>query len=392
MASSLPQPSDRRAQEERATSAGHVRGERTGSSSPEQYDLSVVIPLHNEADSVEVLCDRLAGVLRELPQSSEVILVDDGSRDGTWHKLRGLLPRYPNFRVLRLRRNFGQTAALTAGFEHATGSVVITLDGDLQNPPEDIPLLLAKLDEGFDLVSGWRVNRQDGFLLRVLPSRIANWIIGLITGVRLHDYGCSLKAYRREILQDIQIHGDMHRFLPAFAGALGARITEIPVNHAPRTVGKSKYGLWRALIVLLDMISIRFVLPYSFKPLKTFGLLGLGLFAIGSAISLYLSYLRIFAGEPLSNRPLLLLGVLLVVMGAQFVGLGVLAELQTRILHGRAQGTYSILERLGFTAETDSARGQATAAEGMRQAGRAPEDVRYRSNGVFPRRRAGGLV
>jgi dolichol-phosphate mannosyltransferase len=316
----------------------------------------VVIPLHDEAENIEVLCERLARVLLGLPMSSEVILVDDGSRDGTSHKIRSLLPFYPNFRVIRLRRNFGQTAALAAGFDHATGSIVITMDGDLQNPPEEIPTLLSKLDEGYDLVSGWREARQDGFIARVIPSRIANWIIGLITGVRLHDYGCSLKAYRQEILRDIQIHGDMHRFLPAFAGALGARIAEIPVRHAPRKNGRSKYGLWRTLIVLVDMISIRFVLPYSFKPLKTFGLLGLGLFVSGAGISLYLSYLRIFVGEALSDRPLLLLGVLLIVMGAQFLGLGVLAELQTRILHNRDRGTYSVLERIGFTIEEDLSR------------------------------------
>lgn len=341
-------------------SVGRPGIERTGARSSGGRDLSVVIPLHDEEENLEVLCDRLDRALRGLRLSSEVILVDDGSRDGTSDKMHRLLPSYPNFNAVRLRRNFGQTAALAAGFDHATGSVVVTLDGDLQNPPEEIPLLLSKLEEGYDLVSGWRVNRQDGFITRVLPSRIANWMIGMITGVRLHDYGCSLKAYRREILQDIQIHGEMHRFLPAFAGALGARIAEIPVHHDPRNSGRSKYGLWRTLIVLLDMISIRFVLPYSFKPLKSFGLLGLGLFGCGVGISLYLSYLRLFADEALGDRPLLLLGVLLIVMGAQFLGLGVLAELQTRILHdSRTRGTYAVLERIGFTDEGETPRNRA---------------------------------
>jgi glycosyltransferase involved in cell wall biosynthesis len=310
--------------------------------------MSIVIPLHNEEENVAALCERLDGVLRTLPLSSEVILVDDGSHDGTSERIRRILPDYPGFRALRLRRNFGQTAALAAGFDHAAGSVVVTMDGDLQNPPEEIPKLLAKLDEGYDLVSGWRVNRQDAFFLSVLPSRVANLLIGWLTGTRLHDYGCSLKAYRREILQDIQIHGDMHRFLPAFAGAIGARIAEIPVRHLPRQKGRSKYGLWKSFIVLIDMISIRFVLPYSFKPLKSFGFLGLGLFGSGMAITLYLSYIKLFAGQGLSERPLLLLGVLLIVTGVQFLGLGILADLQTRVLHDRDRGTYSVRERVGF--------------------------------------------
>ena len=311
-------------------------------------DLSVVIPLHDEEGSIAELVQRLETVLRSCALTSEVILVDDGSRDGTAREIRRLLPAYLRFRAIRLRRNFGQTAALAAGFDHATGSVVVTMDGDLQNPPEDIPKLLAKLDEGYDLVSGWRVDRRDSYLLRIVPSRIANYLISRLTGTRLHDYGCSLKAYRREILQDIQIHGDMHRFLPAFAGALGARIAELPVEHLPRRNGSSKYGLWRTLVVLVDMISIRFVLPYSFKPLKSFGFLGLALLGGGGAICLYLAYLRLFEYVSLSDRPLLLLGVLLIVMGVQFLGLGVLADLQTRILHGRDRGTYAIFERIGF--------------------------------------------
>lgn len=317
----------------------------TGATRP---DLTVVIPLHNEEESIAELFERLDAVLRACPLSSEVILVDDGSRDGTVREIRRLLPDYPGFRTIRLRRNFGQTAAMAAGFDHANGAVVVTMDGDLQNPPEDIPKLLAKLDEGYDLVSGWRINRQDAYLLRVFPSRIANYLISRLTGTRLHDYGCSLKAYRREILQDIQIHGDMHRFLPAFAGALGARIAELPVQHLPRQNGRSKYGLWRTLIVLVDMISIRFVLPYSFKPLKSFGFLGLSLLGGGGAICLYLAYLRLFKYVSLSERPVLLLGVLLIVMGVQFLGLGILADLLTRILHGRDRGTYAIFEQIGF--------------------------------------------
>jgi glycosyltransferase involved in cell wall biosynthesis len=344
----MSEPDRVRVKREQALLSRHRDAGTSQPAAEARPDLSVVIPLHDEEGSIAELVQRLDAVLQTTTRTSEVLLVDDGSRDGTAREIRRLLPDYPRFSAIRLRRNFGQTAALAAGFDHASGAVVVTMDGDLQNPPEDIPKLLAKLDEGYDLVSGWRVDRRDAYLPRIIPSRIANYLISRLTGTRLHDYGCSLKAYRREILQDIQIHGDMHRFLPAFAGALGARIAELPVEHRPRRNGRSKYGLWRTLIVLVDMISIRFVLPYSFKPLKSFGLLGLALLGGGSAICVYLAYLRLFMYVGLSDRPLLLLGVLLIVMGVQFLGLGVLADLQTRILHGRDQGTYAILERIGF--------------------------------------------
>jgi len=327
---------------------------RSGPGESGSCDLSVVVPLFDEVGNVAPLCERLDAVLSGLPLTSEVILVDDGSQDGTSEEIRRLRQRYPYLRAVRFRRNFGQTAALAAGFDHARGALVVTLDGDLQNPPEEIPKLLAKLDEGYDLVSGWRLKRKDPWLLRVIPSRIANRLIGWITGTRLHDYGCSLKVYRREILDGIQthgVHGDMHRFLPAFAAAVGARIAEIPVNHLPRQGGRSKYGLLRTAIVLVDMISIRFLLPYSFKPLKIFGLFGVFLFGLGGAINLYLAYIKVFAGAPLASRPLLLLGVLLVMMGVQFIVLGILAELQTRALINSERRTYALLERVGFDPE-----------------------------------------
>jgi len=326
----------------RSVSPGHPQ---------DDCQISVVVPLFNEESNVEPLCQRLERVLGQLSLSWEVILVDDGSNDATRAKIDELLARHQNLRALRFRRNFGQTAALAAGFEHARGRVVVTLDGDLQNPPEEIPKLLAKLDEGYDMVSGWRHNRKDSFLWRVLPSRVANRIIGWITGTRLHDYGCSLKAYRRDILEGILthgVHGDMHRFLPAIAGALGARIGEIPVHHEPRRNGKSRYGLFRPLIVLVDMITIRFLLPYSFKPLKIFGLFGVGLLGIGGAINVYLAYFRLFGNRGLAERPLLLLGVLLMIMGVQLVVLGILAELQVRALLGTARRPYALLERRGF--------------------------------------------
>lgn len=310
-------------------------------------DLSVVIPLYNEEGNIEALCERLQKVLSTLPLTWEVVLVDDGSADRTSAEIRGVRSRFPDVRALRLRRNFGQTAALAAGFDHARGNIVVTLDGDLQNPPEDIPKLLAKLEEGYDVVSGWRVDRRDPFLRRVFPSRIANQLIGWITGTRLHDYGCSLKAYRREILDEIQIHGDLHRFIAAFAGALGARIAEVPVRHFPRHRGSSKYSLLRTLIVMVDMISIRFLLPYSFKPLKLFGIAGIVSLGMGSGINLYLAYIRLFMGQGLSGRPLLLFGLLLMILGVQLIVLGILGELQIRNLIRSGERTYAVREWIG---------------------------------------------
>jgi glycosyltransferase involved in cell wall biosynthesis len=336
---------------------------------PPRCDLSVVVPLYNEVENVVPLCERLHGVLSSMPLSSEVILVDDGSRDGTREAIRRMCEIYRTVRYVRFRRNFGQTAALAAGFDHARGAVVVTLDGDLQNPPEEIPKLLAKLEEGYDLVSGWRVERKDGFFLRIVPSRIANRLIGWITGTRLHDYGCSLKAYRKEILDGIQthgVHGDMHRFLPAFAAALGARIAELKVKHSPRQDGKSKYGLLRTAIVMVDMVTIRFLLPYSFKPLKIFGLVGLSLFGAGTLINLYLLYLKVFLHTSIGSRPLLLLGVLLVMMGMQLIVLGVLAELQTRALIDGERRTYALLERFGFEEESAGAPEKAARGGGGR--------------------------
>jgi glycosyltransferase involved in cell wall biosynthesis len=341
--------------EQRSVGGARLRQRSAPLPRPEvdRVSLSVVIPIYNEKDTLQELCERLDRVLDAVGGESEIILVDDGSRDGTSEEIERLVPEFRRLRAIQLRRNFGQTAALAAGFDCARGNVVVTMDADLQNPPEEITKLLARLDEGYDLVSGWRADRQDHFLLRVFPSRVANWMIGRLTGTRLRDYGCSLKAYRREIIEDIEIHGEMHRFLPAFAGALGARITEIPVQHFPREKGRSKYGLLRWFVVLVDMISIRFLLPYSFKPLKVFGLLGIALLGSGGAISLYLAGQRLFGAHALSDRPLLLLGVLLIIMGVQLVGLGILAELQTRALHDRGRGTYAVRCLLGFDGDED---------------------------------------
>jgi dolichol-phosphate mannosyltransferase len=339
---------------------------RAAERSPEARpcDLSIVVPLFNETGNVAELCDRLVRVLSDLHRPWEILFVDDGSRDGTSEEIRRLCSLHPQVRAVRLRRNFGQTAAMAAGFDHARGSVIVTLDGDLQNPPEDIPRLLAKLDEGYDLVSGWRVDRRDPFLRRVFPSRIANWLIGRVTGTRLHDYGCSLKAYRREIVEGLQLHGDMHRFIPAFAGALGARIAEIPVRHSSRRNGRSKYGPLRTFIVLVDIISIRFLLPYSFKPLKLFGMAGAASLALGCVINVHLAYIKLFMGRPLAGRPLLLLGLLLTILGVQLIVLGILAELQVRALLTAGEKTYAVREYVGGTGIQQSGQPRELPREG----------------------------
>lgn len=292
--------------------------------------ISLVLPVYNELDSLEPLYEALKSALGQLPVPAQVVLVNDGSRDGSGDKLDELAARDERFLVVHLRRNFGQTAAMAAGFDHATGDVIVALDADLQNDPHDIPLLLAKLDEGYDVVSGWRRDRKDRWLTRILPSRVANWLISKATGVYLHDYGCSLKAYRREVLQDVRLYGEMHRYIPALAYWAGARVAEVPVSHHPRRHGQSKYGLSRIFRVLLDLMTVKFLLAYSTKPIQVFGRWGLITGGVGLLMALYLSVERLCFGVPLSNRPALLLAVLLMLLGVQFISMGLVAELQTR--------------------------------------------------------------
>ncbi len=250
--------------------------------------------------------------------------------------------------MVRFRRNYGQTAAFAAGFDRAQGDVVITIDADLQNDPADIPALLAKLDEGYDVVSGWRANRQDRFLDRRLPSIIANGLIRWATGVHIHDYGCSLKAYRREVLADVQLYGELHRFLPALAHAAGARVTEIPVNHHPRRFGKSKYGLSRTLKVMLDILVVRFLMSYSTRPIHIFGLLGLLSFLVGAVLLGYLAVVRLLLLQPIAERPLLLFAILLTMLGVQLVTTGLLAELTSRTYYeSQGKSIYTVREELG---------------------------------------------
>lgn len=299
----------------------------------QKIDVSIVIPLFNEEDNLDLLSSELRLALDNIERTTEVIFVDDGSVDGTYTKLKRIYEQDSRMRVIRLRRNFGQTAAFSAGFDFAHGDVIITMDGDLQNDPTDIPRLIEKIDDGYDIVSGWRKDRKDIYLTRRLPSQIANYLISKVTGVPLHDYGCSLKAYRREVIKNIKLYGDMHRFIPALASWMGIHVAEIPVNHSARRHGRSKYGLGRTMKVILDLLTVKFLLDYATRPIQIFGFVGLLFLFCGTVIGTYLSIIRLFFGQPLADRPLLLLAVLMVVLGVQFVIMGLLGELVVRTYH-----------------------------------------------------------
>ncbi len=310
-------------------------------------DISVVVPVLNEEESLPHLFQRLTEALDGSGYSYEIIVVDDGSTDGSFDVMRQIQARDDRLRVVRFRRNFGQTAAFAAGFDRARGDVVITIDADLQNDPADIPALMAKLAEGYDVVSGWRVDRKDRFLDRRLPSILANRLIAWTTGVRIHDYGCSLKAYRRDVLADVRLYGEMHRFIPALAYAAGARVTEIPVNHFPRQFGRAKYGISRTVKVILDILAVRFLMSFSTRPIHVFGLLGLLSFAAGTAMLVYLAVVRLLLLQPIANRPLTLLGILLTMLGVQLVTSGLLAELVTRTYYeSQGKPIYTVREEL----------------------------------------------
>jgi glycosyltransferase involved in cell wall biosynthesis len=311
-------------------------------------DISVVVPVLNEEESLPHLHQSLSEVLDQSGYSYEIIIIDDGSTDRSFEIMRELSAQDGHLRVVRFRRNYGQTAAFSAGFDRARGDVVITIDADLQNDPADIPALMAKMAEGYDVVSGWRVDRQDRFLDRRLPSIVANNMIRWATGVQIHDNGCSLKAYRRDVLKDVRLYGEMHRFLPALAYAAGARVTEMPVRHHPRRYGKAKYGLSRTLKVFLDIIAVRFLMSYSTRPIHIFGLLGLLTFGVGAVILLYLAVVRLFLLQPIANRPIMLLGILLTMLGVQLVTSGLLAELVIRTYYeSQGKPIYTVREELG---------------------------------------------
>ncbi|MEH2198421.1 glycosyltransferase family 2 protein [Nostoc sp.] len=296
-------------------------------------DVSVVVPIHDEVESLPLLLEAIASTLSSSQVNYEIICVDDGSTDGSGDFLKEQAQIRTDLKAVILRRNYGQTAAMAAGFHYAVGKAIVTLDADLQNDPADIPMLLAKLDEGYDLVSGWRQNRQDGAVNRLLPSKIANWLIRRTTSVNIHDYGCSLKAYRAELLADMNLYGELHRFLPALAYIEGARITEIPVRHHARRFGHSKYGIWRTFRVLMDLLTILFMKKFLTRPMHVFGLLGLISMFSGTAIGIYLTFVKLALGEMIGNRPLLSLAVLLLLTGVQLFCFGLLAELLMRTYH-----------------------------------------------------------
>lgn len=304
-----------------------VERERVDVSSP---DVSVVIPVYNEEENLKELYTRLGAVLGESSQRYEIILVDDGSHDRSYEIMRELHGLDPHIKVIRFRRNFGQTAAFAAGFDLASGQIIVTIDADLQNDPGDIPRLLEGIQDGYDIVSGWRIKRQDAFLLRRLPSVLANWLISRVTSVQLHDYGCSLKAYRSDVVKNINLYGELHRFIPALASSVGARVLELPVNHFPRQYGRSKYGISRTVRVILDLLTVRFLLSYSVRPMQLFGLMGLLAVALGMAISVYLTGVKLLLGQNIGTRPLLLLAILLIVVGIQLLTMGLLGEMVMR--------------------------------------------------------------
>lgn len=314
--------------------------------------VSVVVPVYNEVESLPHLIEAIAASLTANQLSYEIICVDDGSKDGSAEFLKQQAQSRTDLKAVLLRRNYGQTAAMAAGFNYACGQAIVTLDGDLQNDPADIPLLLAKLEEGYDLVSGWRQKRQDAALTRLLPSKIANWLIGRITSVKLHDYGCSLKAYRSELVADMNLYGELHRFLPALAFIEGARIAELPVRHHARRYGQSKYGLWRTFRVLMDLLTISFMKTFLTRPMHVFGLFGLISIVLGTVLGLYLTFLKLGLGQTIGNRPLLILAVLLLVTGVQLFCFGLLAELLMRTYHeSQGRPIYRVREVIGQNVE-----------------------------------------
>lgn len=316
----------------------------TPESNPE---ISIVIPIYNEGPNIKPLTENILQTLRPLGRTFEIIFVDDGSLDEGVEILKDLHVKIPELTFLTFRRNFGQSAAMTAGFDAARGKIVVSLDGDMQNDPSDIPKIIKKLEEGYDLVCGWRINRQDKLISRKLPSVIANWIIGRATGVDLHDYGCSLKAYTRDVAKNLLLYGELHRFIPVLASFYGARIAEMPVNHHARTMGKSKYGIGRTYRVILDLILLLFFQKFATRPLQFFGFSGGSIFIIGMIIELYLTWLKLWCGEDIWGRPLLLLGVLLILSGILLGGIGLIAELVIRTYYeSSGKRIYTVREHL----------------------------------------------
>ncbi len=312
-------------------------------------DLSIVVPIYNEEENVPALYNKVCEALESSGLEYELILVDDGSSDGSLSALKVIATRDSKVKVVSFRRNFGQTAAMAAGFNAACGRVVVPMDGDLQNDPRDIPRLLAKIEEGYDVVSGWRKDRQDTFINRKLPSVIANSLISHMTGVYLHDYGCTLKAYRREVLDGINLYGEMHRFVPALASQVGAKVAELPVNHFPRLYGKSKYGISRTMRVILDLMTVKFLLAYSTKPIQLFGKWGVYTLGAGFVSGAATLYMKLFEQMSMNRNPLLILTAFLLFMGVQFIVLGLLGELNARTYYeAQSKPIYVVKEKINL--------------------------------------------
>lgn len=321
---------------------------------------SVVIPLFNEEDNLRPLYMRVVEIMNAVGDAYQVIFVDDGSSDRTYKLLREICANDSRVAAVRLRRNFGQTTALQAGFDYAEGEVIISLDGDLQHDPAEIPQFIAKINEGYDLVSGWRVKRLDTWLTRRFPSRIANWIMAKLSGVDIHDFGTTFKAYRREILQHMRLYGEHHRFIPALASSFGARIAEIPIKNIPRASGKSNYGLSRTIRVMIDLISIKFLLEYSTRPLQFFGLFGFAGLGVGSLIGLFLVFKKVFLGQEvmLQHGPLLFLSVVLILSGIQLLSVGLVGEMVTRTyFESQRKATYAVQEIISHGGHEQNAKG-----------------------------------
>lgn len=316
-------------------------------------DISIIIPVHNEQGNIELLFTELKTVLDKTGMGYEIIFIDDGSTDNSLAELKSIAGKNPQIRLVSFTRNFGQTAALSCGFKIAQGEIVIPMDADLQNDPADIPALLREMsDKNCDIISGWRKDRKDPFLSRKLPSHVANWLISLITGVHLHDYGCTLKAYKKDVIKHIALYGEMHRFLPAVANWRGAKINEVAVNHRPRKFGKSKYGIIRTFKVLLDLVTVKFLGSYFTKPIYFFGGTGIISYFGGTLSCAYLIWDKLVHGSPMIQSPLLLLTAMLMILGTQFILMGLLAEISVRIYHeSRSQEVYAIKETVNVNPE-----------------------------------------
>lgn len=313
--------------------------------------ISIVIPVFNEEENLEILYREIVEAMTPLKRLFEIIFINDGSTDGSFEKLKALHQTDERVKVINFRKNFGQSAAISAGFDFSRGEVIVTIDADLQNDPADIPAIVEKIWEGYDMVNGWRKKRKDKFWTRKVPSFFGNMLISFITRVKQHDYGCTLRGFKREVVQNLKLYGEMHRYIPAIASRMGIRSVEIPVHHRERKHGKSKYGLGRTMRVLLDLISLKYLLSFSHRPLQIFGSLGLFMMVIGTASGLYLTYVKYFLNQT-ANRPLLFFTVLSIFVGFQMITLGLLAEMLARIYHeGLNKDMYSIRECIGFSDE-----------------------------------------